>query len=68
MAFFQAKLGLKRPRKRENNNYRPVPFHSYPTLNRKFQKNCKKFIKLKKYHYGLISSQNRLEKGEKERK
>ena len=47
MAFFLAKIGLKRPRKRENNNYRSVPFHSYPTLNRKLQKNCKKFKKLK---------------------
>ena len=26
MAFFLAKIGLKRPRKRENKNYRSVPF------------------------------------------
>ena len=26
MASFQAKIGGKRPRKRENNNYRSVPF------------------------------------------
>ena len=26
MASFQAKIGWKRPRKRENKNYRPVPF------------------------------------------
>ena len=26
MASFLAKIGLKMPRKRENNNYRPVPF------------------------------------------
>ena len=26
MASFQAKIGWKRPRKRENNNYRSVPF------------------------------------------
>ena len=26
MAFFQAKIGSKRPRKRENNNYQSVPF------------------------------------------
>ena len=25
MAFFLAKIGLKRPRKRENNNYRYLP-------------------------------------------
>ena len=26
MASFQAKIGWKRPRKRENKNYRSVPF------------------------------------------
>ena len=26
MAYFLAKIGLKRPGKRENNNYRSVPF------------------------------------------
>ena len=45
-----------------------VPFRSYPTRNRKFQKNSKKIQKSKKYHYGFISSKNRLENGEKERK
>ena len=65
MAFFQAKIGLKRPRKRENNNYRSVPFHSYTTRNRKFQKNSKKIQKIKIYHYGFISSQNRLERQRK---
>ena len=68
MASCLAKIGLKRPRKNENNNYRSVPFSSYPTLNRKFQKNSKKIQKVNKYHYALISSQNRLEKDEKERK
>ena len=68
MAFFQAKIGLKRPRKRENNNYRSVPFRSYPTRKRKFQKNSKKTKKIKKHHYGFISSQKRLEKAEKEGK
>ena len=33
--------------------------------NRKFHKNKKK---IKKYHYGFISSQNRLEKNDKEKK
>ena len=42
-----------------------VPFRSYPMCNKKFHKNNKKF---KKYHYGFISSQNRLENDEKERK
>ena len=44
------------------------PFRSYTTRNRKFQKNSKKIQKFKKHHYGFISSQNRLEKAEKERK
>ena len=42
-----------------------VPLCSYPTGQRKFQKITKKF---KKYNYGIIASQNRLEKAEKERK
>ena len=36
--------------------------------NRKFQKNGKKIKKIKKYHYGILSSQNRFKKDEKERK
>ena len=44
------------------------PFRSYTTLNRKFQKNSKKIQKIKIYHYGFISSQNRLENAEKEKK
>ena len=47
MTSFQAKIGWKRPRKRENKNYRSVPFCSYTTRNRKFQKIAKKFKKLK---------------------
>ena len=31
-----------------------VPFLSYPTHNRKFQKNSKKIQKLKKYHDGFV--------------
>ena len=42
------------------------PFLSYPTRNRKFQKNSKKIQKIEKYHYGFIPSQNRLENAEKE--
>ena len=45
-----------------------VSFRPYPTRNRKFQKNSKKIQKIKKYHYGFILSQNRLEKAEKKRK
>ena len=45
-----------------------IPFRSNPTRTRKFQKNSKKIQKFKKSHYGFISSENRLEKDEKERK
>ena len=68
MASFQAKIGWKRLRKRENENYCSVPFRSNSTRKTKFQKNSKKIQKIKKYHYGFISSQNWLEKAEKERK
>ena len=68
MASFQAKIGWKWPRKRENKNYRSVPFRSYPTRNRKFQKISKKVQKVKKHHYGFIPRQNRLAKDDKERK
>ena len=64
MAFFQAKIGWKMQRNRENKNFHSVLFCSYPTGNRKFQKISKK---IKKYHYGFISSENRLENAKKER-
>ena len=67
MAQFQAKTGWKRLKKGENKNYRFVSFLP-PTDNRKFQKNSKNIQKIQKYHYGFISSENRLEKAEKERK
>ena len=63
MASFQAKIGWKRGKIKII-----VSFRSYPTHNRKFQKNSKKIQKIKSYHYGFISSQYRLEKAEKERK
>ena len=66
MASFRAKIGWKRPRKREYKTYRSVPFRSYSLRNRKFQKK-QKIQKIKKHHYGFISSQNRLEMAEKER-
>ena len=68
MASFQAKIGWKMQRKRENKNFRSVPFRFYPTRKRKFQKNSKKIEKTKQYRYGFISSQNWLENAEKERK
>ena len=60
MASFQAKIVWKRPRKRENKNYRFVMF-----LPDAVQKIAKEIIK---YHYGIILSQNSLEKAKKERK
>ena len=68
MASFQAIIGWKRLRKRENKNYRFISFRSNPTRNRKFQKNSKETQKIKKYNYGFIPSQNILGKAEKERK
>ena len=35
--------------------------------NKKFQKNSKIVQKIKKYYYGVISSQNRLEKAQREK-
>ena len=64
MASSQAKIGWKTQRKRENKNCRFVLFRSYPTRNKKFQKNSKK---IQKYNYRIISSQNRLKNAEKER-
>ena len=63
MASFQAKIGWEMPRMRQNKNFLSVPF--LPDANRKFQKKKEKILK---NHYGFISSQNRLEKAEKERK
>ena len=68
MASFQVIIGWKRPRKSENKNYRSVPFRSYPTRNRKFQKNSKKIQKIIKYYCGFISSQNKGGNAEKLRK
>ena len=68
MYSFQAKIGWKKMRKGKNKNYRSVPFRSYPTHNLKFQNKTKKIQQIKIYHYGFISSQNRLENAEKEKK
>ena len=66
MASFQAKIGWERPGKRKIKIL--FPFPSDQTGNKKFQKKITKFKKIKKYHCGFISSQNRLEKVEKQRK
>ena len=63
-ASFHAKIGWKRLTEREKMNY-IIPFRSYPTRNKKFQKSSEKIQKIKKYDYGFISCQNRLEKTEK---
>ena len=64
MASFQARKVWKRPRKRENKNYCFITFlpNALQKILKKQQKNKKK------YHYGLISIQNRLKEDEKERK
>ena len=66
MASFQAKIGWKMGRKRENKNCISVPF--LPDGKYKIPKKEKKNKKVKKYHCGFISCQNRLEKAGKERK
>ena len=43
MASFKARIGWNRPRKKKINIV--VLFRSYPTRNRKFQKNSKKIQK-----------------------
>ena len=65
MASFEAKIGWTRPRKRENKNYRSVPYQ--PNEEQKIPKKSKKIQKIKKYHYGVISSQNLLEKPQREK-
>ena len=64
MVSFEAEIGLKRKQKRENKSYRSVQF--LPDRLEKIPK--KKTKKFKKYNYGIISSQNRLENSEKGRK
>ena len=55
MATFQAKYDGKGCEGEKIKIF--VPFRSYPTPN---VKTPKKLKKIKKYHYGFISSQNRL--------
>ena len=68
MASFQAKIGWKTLRTKENERSCSVLFRSNSTRKTKFQKNSKKIQKIKKYRYGFISSQNWLENAENERK
>ena len=69
MNSYQAKIGWKQMRKREIKII--VPFRSIPTrcvIGNSKKKIAKKFKKLKKFHYCLISRQNRMEEAKKERK
>ena len=60
MPSFQAKIGWKRTRKSENKNCLSVPFLTDEKY--KIPKKNKKNKKIKRYHCGFISSQNRMEK------
>ena len=66
--FLSSKIGLKRPRKRENNNYRSVPFRFVPTRREieNSKKIAKKFQKLKNIIIDSFQAKNRLEKEGKE--
>ena len=66
MKSFQAKVGWKRMGKRENKklSFRFVPTRCVIENSKKIRK---KIQKIQKYHYEFISSQNRLEKDEKDR-
>ena len=48
MASFQAKLSWEVREMEKIKIF--APFRSYPSHNRKFQKNSKKIVKIKKYH------------------
>ena len=67
MKSIQAKVGWKRMGKRENKklSFRFVPTRCVIGNSKKI---AKKLKKIKKYHYGFISSHNSLEKDEKQRK
>ena len=68
MNSFQAKVSWKNIRKREIKFI--VPFRSVPSrcVIENSKQIAKKFKKLKKYHCGFISSENRQEQAAKERK
>ena len=66
MAPIRAKIGGKSIKEGENKNYRFIPFLS--GAEQKMPKKKQKIKKIKKYHYGIISSQNSFKKGNKGRK
>ena len=66
MPSFQAKIGHKRLKNRGNKNYRSVSF--LLDAKQKIPKTQQKIEKIKKYRYGIFTSQNSQGKEEKERK
>ena len=67
MAFFQVKIGWKRPRNREYKNYRSVLFQ--PDAKYKIQKKiAKKFKELKNTIMVSFLAKKKLENDSKERK
>ena len=66
MATFQAKISWKRPIKRENKNKKS--FRCVPTrpIIENFKKKTKKIQKIRKHRHSFFSSQNKLEKDQKE--
>ena len=66
MASFQTNIVWKRPRKRENKNYRFVSFLP-DALQKILKKKEKNYEKKKKNNYGFITSQNQLKEDEKEK-
>ena len=65
MASFQAKIGGKMLRKRQNKNYHSVSF--LLDWEGKIPKKQQKNSKSEKYNYGCIPRQNMLEKAKKAR-
>ena len=61
MASFQAKVSWKSPRKGETKIL--IPFRSYPTSNRKLQKNSKRIPKIKKIPLSIHFKPKQVGKG-----
>ena len=68
MDSFEAKIGWRKMRKIENKNYLSVPFLSYQTRNRKFQKNFQQHSKNKKIPLWLHLKLKQVEKGREREK
>ena len=66
MASDQAKIGWERPRKRKQKIIDPI--NSYPTCNRKFQRNCKKNSKNLKTPLKIILKRKQVGKARERKK